>query len=440
MKGATEYRDTWRGLRLLVPQGWLVRRSGPGLFLHDPTGERVAIIQPRVGVTSIASLEGELLAWLRRLDPQAELGAEPDGASEVRACTTRLHVSPDHLTIGVFALEVRAGGGLISGFLAPAFSYEADSRSAIGALSSLEPIAALSRHPWDERAEKACSALLPRGWRAEAHIRRNNPRGVASVNFQASADDTVRVMVDTTGRLFIEPGLLNRILSALAHGLVGQSKFMDAGQYAEAYLLPVLRRDAPDACIAEIVARPDAASLAVAQEAASTGLRAQDILEGQPSGADVLFAFHTGGRLLRQIRRVVTMRLPQSVSRGLPLWMAGTVLSYQAPEDRWAEWEPVLEGVGRSFRLRPEWDRKERSRVSRQAGSALRLGQPVAGTKLRVDEAERVACDQVGLRLGLHERPFLPSASPEMAQDDDVSPLSALYEGSIWRQVRSQVV
>lgn len=440
MEGGTEYRDTWRGLRLFVPRGWLVRRSGPGLFLHDPTGERVAVIQPRVGATSIASLEGELLAWLRRFDPQAELNAEPDGASEVRACTARLHVNPEHLVIGVFALEVRAGGGLISGFLGPALSYEADGRSAIGALSSLEPMPALSRHPWDERAEKACGALLPRGWRAEAHIRRNNPRGVASVDFQARADDTVRVMVDTTGRLFMEPGLLNRILSALAHGLVRQGRFMDAGHYAEAYLLPALRREAPDACIAEIVARPDVASLAVAQEAASTGLRAQDILEGQPSGADVLFAFHVGGRPVRQIRRVVTMRLPQSVNRGLPLWMASTLLSYQAPEDRLAEWEPVLEGVGQSFRLNPEWDRKERARISRQASSALRLGQPVAGTRPRVDEAERVACDQVGLRLGLHERPFLPCAGPEMAHDDDVSPVSGLYEGPIWQQVQTQVV
>ena len=434
MEGAIEYRDTWRGLRILVPEGWQVRRSERGLLLHDGTGLRAIVAEPRPGATLMDGLQEDLLAWLRRFDPGAQVDAEPDGPTQTRACTASLTLAPGLEEIGVFAQQLRPAGGFISGFLAPVTTYEADCRTAVAALATLAPLPALSRSLWREPSENACSAWIPRGWRAAGHVNRSSPSGMATTSFHAWADEWTGVVASAESRLFSEPRGLSGLLGSHTNGPAAQGRFVDAAGFAETYLLPALREEAPDAQIEAIIPRPDLVPLAVARQAAG-GLSLQQLLQCSPTGAEIVLSFHAGGRELRQISRVLTMRVPAAVSRGLPLWVATIPHSYRAPVERFAEWAPVLEGVGLSFRVDAGWQEKEQSRAAGPAGRAAMEKVLAADPPALLADAERLVAEGLGRPLGLHERPFAAGFESSSGERSPANPVLGLYEESIWRGV-----
>lgn len=435
MEGVIEYRDSWRGLQVFIPAGWQAQRSGMGLILHDGGGQRAIVAQPRPGASAVDDLEQELLVWLKRFDPRGELRAEPDGQAQTRVCTAHVQATPGNPLIGIFALQMGPAGGFVSGFLAPAATYEADSHLALETLAGLQPIPALSRSLWREPVEGAGLALVPRGWRTEGRISRN-ALGVPAVSFQAWADDATGVMASAETRLFMEPGLLSGILGSLAGGLMGQGKFVDAATYAEAHLLPTLRAEAPDARIESISARADLVCEAVAREAAASGLLPKDILQGQPSAVEVTFSFQASGLPTRQLSRVVTMRVPPTLSRGMPMWMAGVPFSYRAPAERLSEWQPVLEGVSTSFRVDNEWQKKERARVAPQLSRVLPGQSQAVEMASLLTEVERLFNERSERPLGLHERRF--DCCREQPGEADYQ-MPGLYEETIWRGISARV-
>ncbi len=433
MQGATEYRDAWRGLRIMVPAGWEASRSGTGLIVHDPTGERAVVVQPRPGAPSADALEQDLLAWLKRFDAQAELHAEPAGETETRVCNACMRAGPGRQALGVFALQMRPGGGLISGYLAPALTYEADSRTAVAVLATLAAIPPQVRILWREPSEGACSALVPQAWRVEGRVNRSNPAGIAAAGLQAWADDTTGVMASAEGRLFMEPGLLGAVMGSLAGGMIGQGRFADAAGYAEAYLLPELRREASDARLEGVTVRPGLVPMAVARQAAANGLSPAALLQGEPSAAEVTLAFRSHGAAVRQRTQVITMRVPPAMSRGLSLWMASIPYSYRAPVERFEALEPVLEGIASSFHVNPEWQRREEARLPRAIGCQLATVRGRAQAEQLLEEAEGLVCARLGRPLAFHERAFRPQASEQAALGEPPQPGLALYEQSIWQ-------
>ncbi|MDI7277869.1 MAG: hypothetical protein QME94_17960 [Anaerolineae bacterium] len=432
MKVSTEYRDAWRGLRMVVPAGWQVRGWGPGLVLHDDTGKRAILLQPRPGPCALDDLERALEAWLRRFDDRAELQAEPDAPEGARLRAARLRPGQGKEARGLFALEARGHGALLSGYLVPDATYEPDSRGAIEVLRSLQAAPAVERYLWREESEGAASALVPRGWRVEARISRQNPLGMPAAGFQAWADDWVGVLASAETRLYLEPGLLGGLLGGLAGGLIGQGRFVDAAGYAEEHLLPALRTEEPEARIERIVSRADLIPTTVARDAASSGLTVRDVLLGQPSVADVTLALGGASRPMRQISRVVTMRVPPSMGRGLPLWMAAVPRSHRAPVDRWDEWEPVLEGIAASFRVSPDWRRKEQARLMRQFGRGVPGVEQRGEASGLLAEAERLFCERSQQPLGLHERPFSLERNVEAEADEGWRPWPEAGDESIW--------
>jgi len=428
MDGASEYRDAWRGLRILVPAGWQVRRSGPGLFLHAATGRQVVIVQPRPGPRSVEQLEQDLAAWLERLDPRARLQPEPGAPSPVRFFTATVVMPPGEEAIGLFAAQAGRGGGLITGFLAPATDYDAASPVAIGALASLAALPAQARRPWREPVEGACTALVPEGWLAEGTIQSAPAQGLPTIEFRARSSDGMEAMAATSGRLSVEPGLLSGLLGGLSGGLVGRGRFVDAAAYAEAQLLPALRQEVPSARIEAVIARPDLIAAGAAQEAAASGIGVEQVLQGQPSAADVVFWFERDGREMRRVSRVLTMRVPASLAHGLPLWMALTPYTYQAPADRMAAWEPVLEGVCLSFQVDAMWKHRWQAELAAEAGLHA-PGAPSDGTPL-VGKAESLLAASTGRPLAAHERPFL--IAPESIECP--ADLADLYNAGVWPQ------
>jgi hypothetical protein len=437
MEGATEYRDTWRGLRILVPAGWRVRRLGLGIILRDDSGRRLILAQPRPGVSSLEGLELELLSWLQRVDSQAELRAEPDGPAQTRVCTTYVRTEPDVQAIGVFALQSRAAGGFISGYLAPAASYEADSRTAVEALATLQPLPALSRYVWREPSESASLAVVPRGWRVEGRIDRNHPGGMAAAGFQAWADDWTGIMASHEGKLFMEPGLLGGLLGGLAGGVVTQARHMDAAAYANAYALPLLREEVPDAQVEALIPRPDLLPQVLAREAAQNHMSPQEILQGQPTIVDAVFSFRGANALVRQLSRVVTVRVPVAMGRGLPLWTAMMPFSYRAPAERMAEWEPVLEGISQSFQVDQAWQRREQERLARQVRRPMPEVQAPADLSAFLAEAERLTQAYIGRPLLLAERSFTQwlASIPPTGEAEASLALANLYSEPIWQGV-----
>ena len=407
MDNAMEYRDSWRGLRIHVPEHWQVRCCGAGLFLHDPAGQRAVVIQPRPGAASINVLEQDLLAWLMRFDPKAELQSEPDAPGAPHVCTAYARTSPGQEAIGVFVLQMRADGGLISGFLAPALTYDSDSSTAVSALSSFQALPVLSRHTWREASEGAATAQLPRGWHAAGGVRRAKGASTATVSFRAWADNWTGVVASSESKLYIEPGFLSGLLGRMVRDVSGQDRFVDAATYAEQHVLPALRLEAPRARIANVTPRADLIPLAIAGEVAAGGLGPEEVLQCQPTGADVELAFEADGQPMRQVSRVVTMRVPGALSRGLPLWVARVPYAYRAPADRFAEWQPALEGMAQSFQEDREWRQKEQERSGRRGARKPVKQRPVNMAQL-LAEAERLVCERMGRPLAIHERPFDP--------------------------------
>ncbi len=439
-KGSTEYRDTWRGLRILVPEDWQVTRAGPGLLLHDQVGQRAIVVQPRPGALSPDNLRQDLVAWLKRCDPQAEVREEPNGSPEMRLCTVCARTSPGQESIGVFALQMRPAGGLISGFLAPVLTYEADSATAVAALATLQSLPMLSRHLWREPGERAATALVPRGWHVESHIERTRPMAMPAVRFEAWADDLTRVTAGVERRSFLPPGLLNGLRSGRGQ-VTGRGHFVDAAGYAEVHLVPALREQVSDVRIDAIIPRGELVPLAVAGEAAATGLSPMEVLRGEPSGADVVLTFHSRGVPVRQLSRVITMRVPEARSRGLPLWLANIPYTYRAPAERFGEWEPVLEGIGQSFRLDPAWQRKEQARLRPQQKRDPAEGHEPLAAGLLLAEVEQLVCTHTGRPLALHERPFEPwptvlGPEPTAGERGVMSAVLSLYETPIWEGVQ----
>ncbi len=438
LQGATEYRDTWRGLRIMVPAGWEVTRSGTGLIVHDPAGERAVVVQPRPAAASAGALEQDLLAWLKRFDPQAELRAEPAGATDTRVCNACARLAAGQ-ALGVFALQMRPGGGLISGYLVPAQTYEADSRTAVASLATLAAIPPQARDLWCEPSEGACSALVPRAWRVEGRLGRGNAAGIASAGLQAWADDTTGVMAGSEGRVFVEPGLLGAMMGSLGGGMIAQGRFVSAAAYAEAHLLPELQREAPTARLEAVTPQPGLLPLAVARQAAASGLEPAAVLQGQPTTVDVALSFSSGGLALRQHTRVMTMRVPPAMGRGLPLWLADIPHSYRAPADRFEALAPVLEGIAATFHVSREWQQREQARLTRAVGRELRPGRNRAEAGQLLEEAEALVCAQLGRPLALHERPF-PTQEPEETEvSEPPHPGLALYEESIWQGLQVAV-
>ncbi len=425
LAAATEYRDPWRGLRILVPRGWRVRRSCAGIFLHDEAATQAVAVQPRPGVKEPAALRQDLLAWLRRTDAEARVWAGPQTRAAVQFVTAQVRVPPGEPWVGVFALQAGEHDGLITGFAARVEHYDAASRIAVAALASLASTPLQPRRPWLEPTQQACSALVPEGWAAKAVLRRANASGLAQAAFEAWGADAASVTATAEARLFAEPGLRPAVLGWLAGGLAGRGRFVDAAGYAERHLLPALRKEAAQARLEAVIPRPDLIPAAVAQEAASAGVSPKEVLQAEPSAADAVFSLKVRGRELRQVTRVLTMHVPPPLARGLPLWLAASRHAYRAPVEALAACEPVLEGVALSFREDAAWRAREQARVAAQLRRRAEVGTAPDADGL-LAEAESLMGTWSGRPLALYERMFAP-AGPE--------PIEAnLYDQAPWRQ------
>lgn len=428
MDGAREYHDAWRGLRILVPEGWRVRRSGAGIFLHDEAAPQAIVVQPRPGVAEVDDLAQDLRSWLERADPQAELQAEP-GAPDGARFTVRARLPASGESAGLFALQVGQGGGLISGYLAPA-GHSAASRLAPQVLATLQPCPVQPRQPWQEPSEQACLALVPEGWQAEATLNRANPAGLPSLSFAARGGEATAAMATAEGKLFVEPGLLSSILGGLTRGMVGQGTFVDAAGYAEAHLLPALRKEVADARLDTVVPRPDVIPPSVAHQAATAGVGPEEVLKGEPSAVDAHFSLQIGGRQVRQVARVLTMRMPPPLAHGQPLWMAITPHAYRAPGEQFAALEPVLEGVCFSFRADQAWRDREQARVSALIKRQLPEAPQREEVTALLAEAESLFSSWGGRPLAIHERPFV--AAQTQLEASAAEAMAELYSRPVW--------
>ncbi len=429
MEGATEYLDSWRGLRISVPQGWQVRRSGWGIFLYDVEGRQAVVVQPRPNAAGEEALEQALRHWLMRCDPQATLQAEPEGRGGARFYTVALHTPSGEEAAGVFALQADQGSGLISGFIGPAAGYDAASRTATEALATLRALPAHERRLWHEPSQQACTALLPEGWRAEATVNRPHPAAPATVELKAWAGDAAWVVASADGKFFVEPGLLSGLIGSLAGGIIGRGKLVDAAGFAKVHLLPGLGAGAR---VEMVTPRPDLILAVAAQEGSTGGLGAGDVLAGKPTAADVVFSFEADGRPMRHVARVLTMHVPQVSAHKLPLWMVMVPLSYSAPASEAERLAPLLEGVGLSFRANREWRGREQARLEAMIGRRMSPARATEGGGVGLAELEAKVGELVGKPLAIHERRFVDS---RIEADGESGPAATapLLDRAVWQ-------
>ncbi len=351
-----EYRDAWRGLRLPVPEGWMVRRLGHGLQVQDATGARTLFVQACPGMTEVTALAQQLMGWLRSLDPRGEgwlLPADPACPAR-RTVRARLTPAGAEAVAGSFSVATDAQGGTIVGFLVPQATYEADSAVAAEALAGLAPCEAVRRRLWREPGEGAATAVVPEGWQAGGGVDRTRP-GIPPIIFQAAPDPLTLVYATTDVRILAEHGM-----GMFMPGPFPLAPFTDAAGYAQAALLPSVQQQAPDAQILELVPRPDAVAQAVAMDAARTGQDPSYLLQAcQPSAVDARLRYTMNGTPVQQVTRVHTARIPPALTMGQSTWIALLPFAYRAPAAQMPALEPVLEGVAQSFEAEPGWQARQ---------------------------------------------------------------------------------
>jgi hypothetical protein len=208
----------------------------------------------------------------------------------------------------------------------------------------------LTRVQFREPTEGAFTALVPKEWQTRGRLVRNPFTGLASINFASSSDGngTVMVIVPGSSYHFQEAGI--GIFGAVMPGYRVQ-RYMPAPLFAQHWLAPLLARMYQGMQIEHIINRPDfLTKLAEVWTKDGTPLAYLDL-----SAVEIEFtSTEQSGVCFRYKMAVTVVNM-----KFLRLWQADITAILRAPQDSFAQWEPVLTDVAKSIRLDPQWEQAE---------------------------------------------------------------------------------
>jgi hypothetical protein len=208
-----------------------------------------------------------------------------------------------------------------------------------------------------EPTEGAFTVLVPQDWQTRGRLVRNPLLGTATINFVSTSDENGTAMVVVPGitHYFQEAGI--GIFGAILPGRQVQ-RYMPAPLFAQHWLAPQLARMYPNMRIEHIVNRPELLpKLATAWTKDGTPLSYLDL-----SAVEIQFtSTEQNGTCFRYKMAVTVVNM-----KFLRLWQADLPVVIRAPQDQFAQWEPVLIGVAESVKLDPQWEQAEFMRTQMQ--------------------------------------------------------------------------
>ncbi|HLG62365.1 MAG TPA: zinc ribbon domain-containing protein [Ktedonosporobacter sp.] len=208
----------------------------------------------------------------------------------------------------------------------------------------------LPRVQFREPTEGAFTALVPQAWQTSGRLVRNPLLGTAAINFVSSSDENGTVMMVLPGITYHFQEIGIGMFGAVLPGRRLQ-RYMPAPLFTQHWLVPQLARMYRDMRVEHIVNRPDLLPLmAKAWTKDGTSLSYLDL-----SAVEIQFTSTAPNGICFRYKMAITV----VNMKFLRLWQADLAVILRAPQDQFAQWEPLLTDVAKSVQLDPQWDRAE---------------------------------------------------------------------------------
>jgi hypothetical protein len=353
-QGWVVHRDPWNGFTLAHPQGWEVLTfAGQTSVRADPNGLTSANLNPFSWPTPVTAqqLAQQYINLCSRSLQNFQAWQQGNVSLDSNRVTLRLRATRYGQALeGIYNILAEGSNCIISGYQAlPQHLAQAGPVMA-QILSTFRTAERMPRQVVQEPMEGAYRVMIPEGWGWRGGVDRNNIGGSGRTQFSTGRDAQGTVMaavpnyqwnyMDGFGGFFPMPGSPPSM------------RFMPAAQFIQQVLVKQMRQYHPDVQVESVVERLDWA------EYSQFDLARNGYMPGMfdVSVAIITAVYTENGLRLREKSRVGVMR-----QRGIPMWSAIMDMTYRAPENEFAGWEPVLAGIVFSQEINPQWKAGERN-------------------------------------------------------------------------------
>jgi hypothetical protein len=354
--GWIRHTDTWYGFSLVHPVGWTVNaRPGSISIREDPVGISSAVVSYQRLQTPKGVREYMLdyIRLRRQMTPNFTVWEVPAESQTPEHMVVRFGV--DYLGYqisGMYDVRIQDQQVFLSGFGCPNDQAQAKIKCYQSILASFNPIQRMERQKHQEPSEGAYTIWAPPGWQVNAGLNRQNINNFA----------TMRVFIQRDPQGLAQTSLPD-VKWSFTMGMMpwgGSTSIMPylpAIQFFQNFLLPQISQQCQDLQVVEIVDRPDFA-MGQIFELQKVGMNPNSQMV---TAAHMIISYMEKGVRLRQYGHVDCIGFPGGAFPGM--WSAYLSSVYRAPENEYAELQPILVGILDSLTINPSWKQAQDSRT-----------------------------------------------------------------------------
>lgn len=359
--GWTVTRDPWHGFYVAHPPGWqVVVTKGQISIREDPPGLTAAVIWPYTIQPPMTARQAALQfqAVARGFNPSFHAWEQGNSAQDSQRITIITRQVRWGVTMqGLYNVLIDGANAIISGYECPQEKLVERSPVLAQVLATFRTTDLMPREIAHEPSEGAYTILYPSGWLFQGGVDRNHIGGSAMMRYSIARDPQglAAACMPSYQWIYMEGGA--SWFGNLGGYQVG--RFTSAANYCVQTIAPWMQQFQAQFKVEAIVDRPDLVDLAVIELAQA----------GYPDGsfdmsiAVIETSYTENGVRLRQKSRVGVQRQRSTGNpfmQPAPMWMALLDVYYRAPENEFAQVEPVLSGIIDSMTPNPAWQAGER--------------------------------------------------------------------------------
>lgn len=357
--GWRRHEDRWNGFAVDLPPGWRAVIDGARVYAAGEDGCAVLCWPLRAPEHQSMDVLAERVAReLAGGDPSFDAWCAPEEGARRLVSFRRRGVDGRELRGALHIARVAKDAVMVRGYQAPASRESEVRRIAERVARSFAPQRGEERVRTVDPTEGAWSVEHPEGWIVRGGVDRVRAQGGGIITWcvedprtgaRAENEGTILPMQEPSGMAWMLAGMDWRI-----------RHFTDAETVVREVLLPLARQRRPDLVLDATERDPAVQRLAeagLAEGAARLG--------GTIDVRSCLAHSHytEGGVVWREVTVVVAWRV---VPTGGGYWFVSVGPELRAPASCFDAMRPTLEGIIRSFRADPSWERREMDRAGRR--------------------------------------------------------------------------
>lgn len=350
--GWIRHKDPWNGFSLLHPPGWTVRaRLGAVGIREDPAGISAAGIytQRLTNQQTAREFMQYYISLARQQMPNIVVWEAPATGQTAKHSFARYEGDflGYHIT-GVYDVTIRDQHAFLSGFGCPTEQLPARKKWFQEVLASFTPLQRMERQKIQEVNEGAYVIWAPPGWQVDARLNRKHINNFATPLLVVQREPQGLAQAALSG------GEWQFSTAPVPWGgSTPVMSYLPATQFFQSFILPQVSQQCQELQVVEIVDRPDIALLQM-REMQKVGM---DPTSQMVTAAHMVIGYVESGVRLRQRGEVVCIGAAGFGFGGM--WTAYLSNVYRAPENEYAELEPILLGILDSIVYNPTWQQAQ---------------------------------------------------------------------------------